>query len=99
LITFSETQLLSIPNFGRKSLSEVKEFLAGVELSLVSNEIDNLRRETKQGIQLFLSVSDDSSKEVIELWIKLNEPLLGSEDIFVMKAKCFLENINLRQIK
>lgn len=96
LIKHSEKSLLNIPGLGPVYLSDIKHVLLANGLSLTDNIIKSLQEETKKGMQLDLSPTNSSSKQVIELWIELNEPLLDKDDNQLMTAKCFLENINRR---
>ena len=48
LIQKSEAEMLRTPNFGRKSLNEIKEILAGMGLSL-GMKLDNYPSPTPQG--------------------------------------------------
>ena len=95
LVSLSEVQLLAFPNLGRKSIRQIREFLAINNLSLTSNIIANLKEKTKFGMLLLLKTDDETSKQIIELWLKLKTPLLCEEHDELLKAKYFLENINL----
>lgn len=95
LILLSENQLLNLPNLGRKSVRVIIEFLRTNNLSLTRNVIAILKKDTKFGMRLLLKTDDEISKQIIELWLKLKTPLLHEEDCDLLRAKYFLENINL----
>ncbi len=57
LVQKSETELLGVPNFGRKSLNEIKEFLTDMGLSL-GMSIPNWPPENIKEIEIYYKLLD-----------------------------------------
>jgi hypothetical protein len=99
LILYSESSLLSLTALGKKSLFIIKQFLSQCDLCLSANNTieDTMREETRYGIKLELLPIFETSKQIVELWIKLETPYRKDTDKEMMRAKALLEHIKQRQ--
>ncbi len=88
LVQKSETELLGVPNFGIKSLNEIKEFLTDMGLSLGMN-VPNWPPENIKEIEIYYKLLDWQRKS--EHWqAKRDELLAGLSGKRLMEIAIFI---------
>ena len=87
LVNQTESDLLRLPNFGRKSLNEIREVLSGMSLKLGMTE-DEMEKDNPKTPDFFTKFNYDiiaKSKEVAEKSLKhiINKDVYRYKDIAI----------------